>query len=170
MKIFVLVVLLFQLSGCGASSSNPEPEVFKVGQWVPAWDNQFRGKIEPTAPRPSAKTTCRRRVLYYPGDRPSQTAEGVPINQIQFGRCKTERKPRYSPRESNYRRSERACCNSAPGFLSPIPASEGVIPKPVLCFNHMDLFYKAKNQIEYGSREGIMNNLPHNNLRPLDPV
>ena len=55
-------------------------------------------------------------------------------------------------------------------FCLLIPASEGVIPKPVLCFNHMDLFYKAKNQIEYGSREGIMNNSPHNNLRPLDPV
>ena len=92
MGTFISVVVMTSLIGCSKSESQNPSGTFVVGQWVPAWDGQFRGRINPNPPRPPDKTRCRGRVLYYPGDRPSNTVGSVPVNQIFLKRCFTEGK------------------------------------------------------------------------------
>ena len=88
----ISVVAMTFLIGCSKSESQNPSGTFVVGQWVPAWDGQFRGRINPNPPRPPDKTRCRGRVLYYPGDRPSNTVGSVPVNQIFLKGCFTEGK------------------------------------------------------------------------------
>ena len=88
----ISVVAMTFLIGCSKPESQNPSGTFVVGQWVPAWDGQFRGRINPNPPQPPDKTRCRGRVLYYPGDRPSNSAGSVPVNQIFLKRCFTEGK------------------------------------------------------------------------------
>ncbi len=87
MSYFVIIMIF---SGCSQPISQKSSGPFMVGEWVPDWDGQFRGRIHPSPPRPPSKTRCRGRVLYYPGDRPSNTVGSVPVNQILLKSCKTE--------------------------------------------------------------------------------
>ena len=79
--------LMFFL-GCSQSAPQKYSNPFMVGQWVPAWDRQFRGRISPSPPRPTTKQECQRRVIYYPGDRPSNTVGAVPVNYVLLKSCK----------------------------------------------------------------------------------
>ena len=84
------LVILMIFSGCSQPTSQMSSGAFMVGEWVPDWDGQFRGRIPPSPPRPLSKTRCRGRVIYYPGDRPSNSVGSVPVNQILLKSCKTE--------------------------------------------------------------------------------
>ena len=55
----ISVVAMTFLIGCSKSESQNPSGTFVVGQWVPAWDGQFRGRINPNPPRPPDKTRCR---------------------------------------------------------------------------------------------------------------